>query len=98
MSLPVVLTPMAQSEMDDAGDWYEQRRSGLQAAFLEAIQRVLDRISDRPEMFPIVRRDTREGLVAGYPYCVYYRVESDRVVVVSIFHTSRDPAIRQRRN
>ena len=34
----------ARSEYDAAGDWYEQRRDGLGAAFTEAVQKVLDRI------------------------------------------------------
>jgi hypothetical protein len=32
MNLPVVLTPEAQTEFDEAADWYEQQ-AGLGAAF-----------------------------------------------------------------
>ena len=32
--------------------------------------------------------DVREALVLRFPYCVYYRVKTDRVVVMAVFHTS----------
>ena len=35
--------------------------------------------------------------MTGYPYCVYYRIEEDRVLVLAVFHTARDPAIWQNR-
>jgi hypothetical protein len=34
MSQPIVFRPAARAEFDDAGDWYEQRQTGLGAAFV----------------------------------------------------------------
>ena len=97
MSLPVVFRRSARAEFDDAADWYEQRRAGLGAAFTAAVQRVLGQIAAQPDFYPQVYQDVREALVAGYPYCAYYREEPDRVVVLSVFHTARDPSIWQGR-
>jgi toxin ParE1/3/4 len=97
MSLPVAFRRAARSEFDDAADWYEQRRAGLGPAFTGAVQRVLDRIADQPDCYPVVWAGVREALVAGFPYAVYYREESGQVVVFSVLHTSRDPTVWQSR-
>ncbi len=97
MSLPIVFRRAARAEFDDAADWYEQRRAGLGAAFTAAVQRVLDQIAAQPDFYPQVYQDVREAQVSGYPHCVYCREESGRVVVLSVFHTARDPSIWQGR-
>jgi plasmid stabilization system protein ParE len=97
MSLPVVFRRAARAEFDDAADWYEGRRVGLGAAFTAAVQRVLDRIAAQPDFYPQVYADVREALVSGFPYCVYYREEPGRVLVLSVFHTARDPSVWQGR-
>ena len=35
--------------------------------------------------------------MAGYPYAVYFQVSADRINVVAVFHTSRDPSAWQSR-
>jgi plasmid stabilization system protein ParE len=97
MSLPVVFRRAARAEFDDAADWYDHRRAGLGAAFTAAVERVLDQVAAQPDFYPQVYQDVREALVPGYPYCVYYREEPGQVVVLAVFHTSRDPSIWQGR-
>jgi plasmid stabilization system protein ParE len=97
MSLPVVFRRAARVEFDDAADWYEQQRAGLGAAFTAAVQRVLDQIAAQPDFYAKVTRSVREALVPGYPYCVYFYEEPSQVVILSVFHTARDPSIWQAR-
>lgn len=91
MSVPVVLRPEAQDELDDAYAWYERQRMGLGEQFLSAVQDVLDRIGEYPEAYAVVHRDARRGLVRHFPYSILYRVEADRVTVVGVFHGRRHP-------
>ena len=42
-------------------------------------------------MHQIVVDDVRRKLLHKFPYFLYYQVEEARVVVVGLFHTSRDP-------
>lgn len=97
MSLPVVIDPEAQDEFDTAYDYYEGRRAGLGEAFADAVQVVLNRIATMPRMHATVFGDVRKAIVRKFPYCVYYREEPNLVRVLSVFHTSRDPAIWQAR-
>jgi plasmid stabilization system protein ParE len=98
MSLPLVLRRAARKEFDAAADWYEQRRSGLGPQFIAEVERIFDRVVDNPEFYPLVHRDIREALVRRFPYVVYYRVESARVVVIAVIHGARNPSIWQRRS
>jgi toxin ParE1/3/4 len=61
------------------------------------VQQVLDTIAAQPDRYPVVSGDVREAPVSRFPYCVYYRGKPDRIVVIAVFHTSRDPAIWQGR-
>ena len=97
MSRPVVYRRDAQAEFDEAYDWYESRRAGLGDRFAENVQHAIDRIGANPQLHGIVHADVRCALVRRFPYGVYYRVEAKRVVVIAIFHSSRDPRIWQAR-
>jgi len=97
VSLPVVLRAAAQAEFEEAVVWYDGRRAGLGADFAEAVQAVLDVIAAHPERHAFADGDVREALVAGFPYCVYFRVRMGYVVVIAVFDTSRDPAVWQGR-
>jgi toxin ParE1/3/4 len=97
MNMPVILRRLAQAEFDDAADWYEARRVGRGAAFTAAVRQALSAIAAQPEMYPEVHADVREAPVSGYPYAIYYRVETGQITVLAVFHTSRDPTEWQRR-
>jgi toxin ParE1/3/4 len=97
MSLPIVFLRAAQCEFIEAAEWYDKRRMGRGAKFTAAVREVLTWIGEQPDSYATVFEDICEALVSGYPYCVYYRVDGERILVVSIFHTSRDPAVWQSR-
>lgn len=97
MSLPIRLLPDAKAEFDDAANWYEQRQTGLGVKFVARIRTVLDRISNNPRMHGIVQDDVRKAVVTRFPYIVLYREEAGEVLIISVFHTSRDPAVWQAR-
>jgi len=78
--------------------WYEGQQAGLGAALAAEVRRVLGVIALKPDRYPVAARDIREAPVARFPYCIYYRVRPGCIVVIAVFHTSRDPAEWQRRS
>jgi plasmid stabilization system protein ParE len=44
-----------------------------------------------PEMFARVHANVRGVIVSRFPYAVFYQVEGDRVVVLAVLHTARNP-------
>jgi plasmid stabilization system protein ParE len=92
MSLPVSFRAPARSEYDAAVSWYEQARPGLGSDFEAEVQAVLDTASATPDRYPVADGDVREAPVRGFPYCVYYRVRLGKLIVVAVYHQSRDPS------
>ncbi len=84
MSLPIVLRDEAQSEFDDAFDWYDSQRAGLGSEFVAEVQTVFDRIAVTPLLHRAVLADIRKAVVRRFPYCVFYRPHDDRVAVSPI--------------
>lgn len=97
MNLPVVFRRAAQAEFNAATAWYEGQRPGLGDAFIAEVQRSIATIAEHPERFSIAEGDVRAALVSRFPYCVYYRSKPDRLVVIPVFHTSRDPSAWKKR-
>ncbi len=71
--------------------------AGLGVDFVTRVQRVFDRISANALMHATVFADIRKAVVTRFPYCVFYRAHTDRLEVLAVFHSKRDPAIWQGR-
>ena len=97
MSLPFDFHPAVRGETDAGYRWYEQQRSGLGTAFLDEIEQVLAEITANPARYGFADGDIREGALTRFPYAVYYRVLSDRIRVLAVYHTSRNPSVWQSR-
>lgn len=54
------------------------------------IQAAVDRLSTSPYLGRPGPRDVRFLSIAGLPYIVIYRLRSDSVQIVAIFHTAQD--------
>ena len=89
---PLRLLPDARAEYFAAIDWYEERRPGLGVKFFEQVRRSFDQIRRTPQRFPAVYLDVRKLRLKGFPYVVLYQALEEEILVLSVFHTSRDPA------
>jgi plasmid stabilization system protein ParE len=96
MSFPIRFLPAAKAEFDDAVDWYEQH-TGLGQDLVARVREVLNRISINPRLHAVTYKDVRKAVVRRFPYLVLYREEAGEVVVISVFHSSRNPSIWQSR-
>lgn len=97
MSRAIVLRPDAEAELEDGQDYLEQFRPGSGAALEAAVEAAFARIVANPRLGTEVQPGVRRLMVSGTKYCVIYLFDDDAVDVVSVFHTSRDPADWQRR-
>ena len=93
MSKPVLIEPEAEADILSAYDWYEQQREGLGIDFALCVEAAISVIGERPKSFPRVRRNARRALIHRFPYLLLFVERTDVIVVVGVFHTSRDPKI-----
>jgi len=93
----VRLHPDAEKELDQAARWYEGRDAGLGEDLLAEVDRRLGGIAEAPhtwprwqgtrELDPLIRR----VLLRRFPFAIAYQAFDDRVWVLAIAHTSREP-------
>jgi plasmid stabilization system protein ParE len=93
VNLPLIIEPDAEADLAEARDWYasQQEGSDLADAFIECVEDAFEGIARMPELRPELHRGVRRWLVTRFPYAVYYRAEPDRIVVIAVMHTRRDP-------
>ncbi|MFW5739346.1 MAG: type II toxin-antitoxin system RelE/ParE family toxin [Myxococcota bacterium] len=94
----VTFEPEAEAETRAAFDWYEAQSPNLGMRFLQAVGEAIDRISESPRGFPAQFRGLRRVLVRRFPYAVYYRVHSEHLSVVAVFHARRSPRLVKTRS
>ena len=59
--------------------------------FRATVEEYFQRILENPEWFPKVRGEVRRAVVRRFPFAIHFLVETDRIVILSVFHTSRNP-------
>ena len=87
----LVVQRRAQTEIDEAFEWYRARSPQAAADFLDAVDRSIDAIVAAPEQFPVVRGRLRRVLLARFPYAVYFKVYPRTISVVGVIHGNRHP-------
>ena len=93
MPLPVAYRTKVGRDLANGFWYYEGQAQGLGEQFLSAVNSAFDAIERYPEIFARVHGEVRRALVSRFPYAVFYRVESRRVVVLTVLHTARDPKL-----
>lgn len=97
MARDVRFQPLARVELIEAQDWYEQRSSGLGEAFVQEVDRQVQRIAENPTGFPLLLSDVSRVRLRRFPYSLFYRIVGDECFVLACFHASRDPKRWQER-
>jgi plasmid stabilization system protein ParE len=97
MNYALVFRSEVSQELDEIYSWYESQQLGLGDNFLEEIEEALERICQMPESYPAVYRDIRRAVVRRFPYTIYYRLVSSRLIVTAVFHGHRNPKAWQTR-
>jgi plasmid stabilization system protein ParE len=87
----LLIKPAAQQDMEQAAQWYNAQRPGLGLDFLAALSEALPIIQSNSYLFTARYGSIRHCLVKGFPYLIYYLVESSTIVVIAVLHQGRDP-------
>ena len=96
MKLAVRFENEADQECHAAARWYEERRAGLAAEFLDAVDDTLRRIVRSPSAgapVPRVPADlaVRRAPVKRFPYHIVYLKTEAAIRVLAIAHDRRKP-------
>lgn len=90
------LTP-ALIELGEAAQYYEDRAAGLGADFIAEADAAIDRILRFPEAWGRISDHYRHCAFRRFPYTVIYTLQGEEeILIVSVFHLSREPRSWQR--
>jgi toxin ParE1/3/4 len=88
----VVIRPRAATQIAEAQIWYNTKKQGLGEEFLNSLEDVFQIIISNPLLFQVKHKQIRCGLLKRFPYGVFYFIDDKRIVVLSVFHLSMNPA------
>ena len=96
------ILPEAETEIQAAAQWYEDRRGGLAEVFLGEVGDALSAIERHPKRYPKpvgvrTTRDVRRISLSRFPYLVAYEIMEDEVLVVAVAHAHRRPGYWRKR-
>lgn len=97
MSLPVILRPAADADVEAIHDELEAIQAGLGTRFVASTGEMLAITETTPEVYGLVWQDARAVRLKRFRYVLYYVVFADRVEVLGILHGSRDASNWQSR-
>ena len=82
----------AFSELSEAAEYYEEKVRGLGVDFVDEVDDAIDRILRFPDAWGRLSGNYRHCKLHRFPYAIIYTRDSDgEILIVSIFHQSREP-------
>jgi toxin ParE2 len=85
------LLPQAQTELDEAHEWYALQADGLGERFLAEVIHAFGLIQQYPAAWHPLSANTRRCRLKRFPYGVIYAVEGQEIIVIAVAHLHRKP-------
>jgi plasmid stabilization system protein ParE len=93
MKYSLFITEEARNETLSAYLWYEDKLLTLGNDFLNELEECYEKLTASPLTYGFLKKSEilRFTLLDRFPYIVIYLITTNRVTVVSVRHTSRQP-------
>ena len=83
--------PEAQTDLNQAVDYYENCQSGLGSEFLNEVEAAIKRILQFPEAWSNLSHRTRRCLTNRFPYGLIYQTQENHIRIIAVVHSHRHP-------
>jgi plasmid stabilization system protein ParE len=91
MIYEILIRPEAENDILDASKWYQEQLDGLGLDFLHILNETFQYLTENPHLFPVVYQDVNRVLVRRFPFAIFYKIVDHIVIVIAVFHASRNP-------
>ncbi|REG82058.1 type II toxin-antitoxin system RelE/ParE family toxin [Algoriphagus antarcticus] len=81
----------ARRDLLIAFSYYEDASADLGEKFFKAIEVAFAFITKSPESYQVKRGSYREFRIRKFPFLIVYSIDSDSIVVYSVFNTWKNP-------
>ena len=89
--LDYAINDLAEEDLREACSYYNSCARGLAMQFLDAFDRAVEDLRVYPTWYPEVAPGIRRKIMHVYPFNIFYRFDSERIEVLAVYHSSRDP-------
>jgi plasmid stabilization system protein ParE len=91
----LIISEKAEIQIEQAIFYYDLLSKRVADNFIVELQICFNSIEKNPEMYQIIKNNFRQAPLKKFPYVVIYSIEKlQKVLVLSIFHTSRNPKMK----
>ena len=93
-----IILPLAQQDIKEAAQWYNERQPGLGKRFIALVRQKVHFIRQNPQAVAIRYDNIRTAMLDTFPYMIHYSVDDERklIIVATVLSTSRDSGIWQK--
>ena len=89
--MEVKLHPKAEEDLYEALEHYAKIDINLKEKFIYCLDLTFDKILKFPNLYQYETQTTQKVLMNKFPYIVIYEQYQDIIMILAIFHTSRNP-------
>lgn len=96
MTFRLIIQKRAEAQILEAYNWYEQKQANLGDIFLKALEELIFKIEANPFLFQPKYKNVYLAQAKKFPYGIFYLIDEDRIIVLAVFHLSRNPGLWKR--
>ena len=93
----IAYNPKALIEYEQSIEWYAERSMQAAENFIVEVKRNIETIKNNPTQFKNRYKNYFESTLEKYPFDIVYIIESERIVIMSIYHQKRNPKKKYRK-
>ncbi|SFP73938.1 type II toxin-antitoxin system RelE/ParE family toxin [Hydrogenimonas thermophila] len=82
---------LAYLEIENGKEYYNLQEEKLGDKFKKEIQTSIDNIITFPKLYPEVENNIRRCLLHKFPYSIFYTIDNDTIIILSVAHQRRKP-------
>ncbi len=85
------LHPKAEEDLNEALNHYFKIDINLEKKFISYLEQTFNKILDFPNLYQYETETSQKVLMDKFPYIVIYEQYENIIMILAIFHTSRNP-------
>jgi len=89
--MKIKLHPKAQIDLDEALRHYSKIDTSLEKKFISHLDKSFYKILKFPNLYQYETKTTQKVLMDKFPYIIIYEQYQEIIMILAIFHTSRNP-------
>jgi plasmid stabilization system protein ParE len=95
--LRIEVTDAAAADIDSAVAWYAAEASHQVNRWFVELDGAFQFLRNNPLAAQAVDNGTRRWVLRSFPYCIYYSIRQDRLLIWAVLHQAQNPDILSER-